>query len=322
EKHRLSHRLTGHRMSLVHFMHPHGGDKQQNAAQGKQSLKSGHSDEVDQPVRFSAVDLVKPQQDVESQELEEVLEEIEENEPLDLSWPPTTSKRLMYVLLAPIIFPLAFTLPDVRRPERKVCFVWTFAGSIVWIAFFSYNMVWWANVSGVTIGIPDEVMGLTVLAAGTSVPDLITSVIVARKGFGDMALSSSVGSNLFDITVGLPVPWLLYSAVNEGAPYKVSSKGLLCSIFLLFGMLVAVVICIAVSGWKMNRFLGFSMLFLYNIFIVVAVLLEYSVLKCPNAAYIFTIKTVLLYFFNLKYYNYNGMFDDCRNIYLYKYRVI
>jgi len=45
-------------------------------------------------------------------------------------------------------------------------------------------------------------MGLTFLAAGTSIPDLITSVLVARKGFGDMAVSSSIGSNLFDVTIG------------------------------------------------------------------------------------------------------------------------
>ena len=95
-------------------------------------------------------------------------------------------------------------------------------------------MVWWATVTGETFGIPPEVryhvyimscfnnknvptlmyrgpnlffsffkvMGLTFLAAGTSIPDLITSVIVARKGFGDMAVSSSVGSNIFDVTVG------------------------------------------------------------------------------------------------------------------------
>ena len=47
-----------------------------------------------------------------------------------------------------------------------------------------------------------QVMGLTFLAAGTSIPDLLTSVIVAKKGFGDMSVSSSVGSNLFDVTVG------------------------------------------------------------------------------------------------------------------------
>ena len=65
------------------------------------------------------------------------------------------------------------------------------------------------------MGISEEIMGLTILAAGTSIPDLITSVIVARKGLGDMAVSSSVGSNIFDITIGYerrsPEP-------NHGAP--------------------------------------------------------------------------------------------------------
>ena len=63
-------------------------------------------------------------------------------------------------------------------------------------------MVWWAKEISMTMGIDDEIMGLTVLAAGTSIPDLITSVLVARKGYGDMAVSSSVGSNLFDVTIG------------------------------------------------------------------------------------------------------------------------
>ena len=52
------------------------------------------------------------------------------------------------------------------------------------------------------LGIPATVMGLTFLAAGTSVPDLITSVIVAKQGHGDMAVSSSIGSNIFDVCVG------------------------------------------------------------------------------------------------------------------------
>ena len=58
-------------------------------------------------------------------------------------------------------------------------------------------------------------MGLTILAAGTSIPDLITSVIVAKKGFGDMAVSSSVGSNIFDITVGLVI--LPFTTIWPGA---------------------------------------------------------------------------------------------------------
>ena len=82
-------------------------------------------------------------------------------------------------------------------------------------------MVEWAEIVGATFGIPDALMGLTVLAAGTSVPDLLSSVIVARRGQGDMAVSSSVGSNIFDILVGLPVPWIIYSAVNSAKPVEV-----------------------------------------------------------------------------------------------------
>uniref|UniRef100_F1LFJ1 Sodium/potassium/calcium exchanger 1 n=1 Tax=Ascaris suum TaxID=6253 RepID=F1LFJ1_ASCSU len=99
------------------------------------------------------------------------------------------------------MLPLYFTLPDAKRTSSKRFFIVTFIGSIFWIAFFSYLMVWWANTIGETLGISNEIMGLTVLAAGTSVPDLITSVIVARKGLGDMAVSSSIGSNLFSTFV-------------------------------------------------------------------------------------------------------------------------
>ena len=53
-------------------------------------------------------------------------------------------------------------------------------------------------------------MGLTFLAAGTSVPDLITSVLVAKQGKGDMAVSSSVGSNIFDVTVGYIVTSIVH----------------------------------------------------------------------------------------------------------------
>ncbi|GFW15765.1 hypothetical protein TNCV_3582631 [Trichonephila clavipes] len=143
-----------------------------------------------------------------------VEEEEEGDKPLDISWPDTWHKRLNYVLLAPIIYPLYFTLPDTRKPEKRKYFYITFIGSILWIAVFSYLMVWWASLVGETAGIPNEVMGLTFLAAGTSIPDLITSVLVARKGFGDMAVSSSVGSNIFDVSVGEQFRNGLFSVVT------------------------------------------------------------------------------------------------------------
>ncbi|XP_060093206.1 sodium/potassium/calcium exchanger 2 isoform X1 [Heteronotia binoei] len=208
-------------------------------------------------------------------------EEEENDEPLSLAWPDTNRKRLTYLLILPIVLPLWITLPDVRNPKSKRFFPVTFFGSISWIAIFSYLMVWWAHQVGETIGISEEIMGLTILAAGTSIPDLITSVIVARKGLGDMAVSSSVGSNIFDITVGLPLPWLLFAMFNNFVPVKVSSNGLFCAIVLLFIMLLFVIISIACSKWNMNKILGFTMFGLYFMFLIVSVLLEDRIIMCP-----------------------------------------
>uniref|UniRef100_A0A8C3B011 Sodium/potassium/calcium exchanger 1 n=1 Tax=Cyclopterus lumpus TaxID=8103 RepID=A0A8C3B011_CYCLU len=212
---------------------------------------------------------------------EEEEEGEEETEPLSLEWPETRRKQATYLFLLPIVFPLWLTLPDVRKPESKRYFAGSFIGSIMWIGIFSYMMVWWAHQVGETIGISEEIMGLTILAAGTSIPDLITSVIVARKGLGDMAVSSSVGSNIFDITVGLPVPWLIYTLLHDGEPVAVSSNGLFCAIVLLFLMLLFVIISIAACRWNMSRRLGLTMFFLYFVFLVLSVMLEDRILVCP-----------------------------------------
>ena len=128
-------------------------------------------------------------------------------------------------------------------------------------------MVWWAEVFGIVCYIPTVVMGLTFLAAGTSVPDLLTSVLVAREGKGDMAVSSSVGSNIFDVLVGLPLPWLLRSISLGGAPVRVTAGTLVLSIIILFVMLVAVITTIAVCKWKMTKGLGATMFTLYAVFV-------------------------------------------------------
>uniref|UniRef100_A0A8C6T3S6 Sodium/calcium exchanger membrane region domain-containing protein n=1 Tax=Neogobius melanostomus TaxID=47308 RepID=A0A8C6T3S6_9GOBI len=207
--------------------------------------------------------------------------ETEEDQPLSLSWPDTYRKRFTYLFIMPIVLPLWITLPDVRKPASKKFFPVTFVGSICWIAGFSYLMVWWAHQVGETIGITEEIMGLTILAAGTSIPDLITSVIVARKGLGDMAVSSSVGSNIFDITVGLPFPWLLWSMLSDFESIRVSSNGLFCAIVLLFLMLLFVIISIAACKWRMSKLLGFIMFLLYLVFVVVSVMLEDRIITCP-----------------------------------------
>lgn len=202
-------------------------------------------------------------------------DEDEDEPPLDMSWPGTMGARIFYVIKFPLLAFMCITLPDVRRPKLWKLFPITFLLSIIWIAGLTFLMVWWTETIGNTIGIPIEVMGLTFLAAGTSVPDLITSVVVARQGFGDMAVSSSIGSNIFDVTVGLPVPWLIKSLITSMEPVIVESQGLFCSTFMLFCMLICVVATIAANRWMMSKSLGIVMFSLYLIFLCITLLMLY-----------------------------------------------
>merc|ERR1740123_1172291 len=163
-----------------------------------------------------------------------------------------------------------FTVPDVRRKQPcgdcwKNWFLITFVLAIVWIAVFSSIMVQCSEIVGEWSGIDYRILALTLIASGTSVPDLMTSVIVTLQGHGDMAISSSIGSNIFDVTVGMPVPWLLYSMVNNGAGIPVNStpRTMITQIGSLIGMLIAVVLSIRCTGWVLSRTLGTLMLILY-----------------------------------------------------------
>ncbi|XP_072237256.1 sodium/potassium/calcium exchanger 1-like [Leuresthes tenuis] len=256
--------------------------KAEEAAAGGSEVSEG-SGEEESGGEGSGDSSESEEEDDEEEDKDENEEEKEEgeNEPLSLGWPETPRKRATYLFLLPIVFPLWLTLPDVRNLASRRFFAIAFIGSIFWIGIFSYLMVWWAHQVGETVGISEEIMGLTILAAGTSIPDLITSVIVARKGLGDMAVSSSVGSNIFDITVGLPVPWLIYTSLHGGMPVTVSSNGLFCAIVLLFLMLLFVIISIAICRWKMSKMLGLTMFGLYFVFLVLSVMLEDRIIICP-----------------------------------------
>ena len=114
-------------------------------------------------------------------------------------------------------------------------------------------------------------MGLTLLAAGTSVPDMLSSVAVARRGFGDMAVSSSIGSNIFDLNFGLALPWFLYG-VTVG-PVEIQTKGLTVSVLTLFIMVGLVITTIHFGGWKLTPKLGNVMFGLYAAYMVMALLM-------------------------------------------------
>lgn len=58
------------------------------------------------------------------------------------------------------------------------------------------------------------------LSPSPSLQDAISSILVARDGFGDMAVSNAIGSNVFDINLGLGLPFLIRTIIDKGAAFS------------------------------------------------------------------------------------------------------
>jgi K+-dependent Na+/Ca+ exchanger-like protein len=155
-----------------------------------------------------------------------------------------------------------------------------FSISIGFLAVFSHLMVESAVGVAMFLNIPSVIIGLTILAVGTAVPDLLASVNVAKKGKGDMAISNAVGSNIFDITVGLGVPWF-FLILLTGNQVEVVTENLSSSIVLLFATVVALIFLLIAKRWEIGRYAGILLILSY-VFYLLTQLGVVSISLCFN----------------------------------------
>ncbi len=158
---------------------------------------------------------------------------------------------------------------DLFIPNPEKNYLISFVISIILIAVTSYFMVESAVLVATILNIPKAIIGLTVLALGTSVPDLISSVIVAKKGKADMAVSNAVGSNVFDIFIGLGLIYVVYFLIiNRSATFvPIDTHNLISGVLLLFGTVIALVILLMMQKWKLGRYSGFFLISLYALYL-------------------------------------------------------
>ncbi|XP_011939123.1 PREDICTED: sodium/potassium/calcium exchanger 4 isoform X5 [Cercocebus atys] len=105
----------------------------------------------------------------------------------------------------------------------------------------------------------------------------------SMPGLGDMAVSNTIGSNVFDILVGLGVPWGLQTmVVNYGSTVKINSRGLVYSVVLLLGSVALTVLGIHLNKWQLDRKLGVYVLVLYAIFLCFSIMIEFNVFTFVN----------------------------------------
>lgn len=179
-------------------------------------------------------------------------------------FPKSFSQSLTWILGFFIILIYDIFTPQYLNQNHTNFFnIMRFFLSIILLGILSYILVWMVCIIGSTFNIPDCVMGMTFLAAGSSIPDVMASVIVSKKGNANMSVANAVGSNVFDMLC-LGLPWFIKTAfVNPGSTVEIQNQSPILSTGLLFGSMIYSLTMLYLNNWKLTKRLGFMFIFTY-----------------------------------------------------------
>ncbi len=140
---------------------------------------------------------------------------------------------------------------------KAIAFTVVGLGLIVWGSNTTVNA---ATKIAQVLGLSERFIGLTIVALGTSLPELFTSVMAARKGNADIAIGNIVGSNIFNIlfVVGL-------SSVIIPVPF---AEGFRFDALAATFAAVLLLVC-SLKGRKLNRYAGILMLLSYVVYFAI-----------------------------------------------------
>ncbi len=128
--------------------------------------------------------------------------------------------------------------PDM--PQHRAT-IWMVLGLIVLIAS-SRLLVWSAIALATQLGVSDLVIGLTIVAIGTSLPELAASIASVRRGEDELAIGNIIGSNLFNLLAVLGIAAVI-------APFSVAGVSLARD----YGIMTAFMLSIAIIGFAVGK---------------------------------------------------------------------
>ena len=125
---------------------------------------------------------------------------------------------LFFLVFVYYLIKMARNKIEVDQEEKymslKKAIIFTIIG-IVSIVLGSNLVVDNAASIAKTIGVSEKLIALTIIALGTSLPELVTSITATRKGEYDIAIGNVVGSNIFNIGIVLGIPIAILGGINQ-----------------------------------------------------------------------------------------------------------
>lgn len=110
------------------------------------------------------------------------------------------------------------------------------------------------------IGLSERVIALTVIAFGTSLPELVTTIVSAKKGEQDLLIGNIIGSNIFNICVVLGIPVVIFGTISPTSFQMLDLILLILSSFMLW--------LFAETKKTITRWQGITMLLVFAVYYV------------------------------------------------------
>ena len=123
-----------------------------------------------------------------------------------------------------------------------------------------------AEYLAIQIGMSEALVGLTVVSFGTSLPELVTSLVAAKKGESDLALGNVVGSNIINVS-------LILGSVGLISQAPISNVILTDTIILSVFTMIFIICCLRKK--KINRPLGIVFVSMYIAYLLFAIIRNY-----------------------------------------------
>ncbi|CAH1738953.1 unnamed protein product [Aphis gossypii] len=179
---------------------------------------------------------------------------------------------IWWTICLPVNLMLWATIPNCRT--KRTLYPITFVVSIIWISVITYILSWFLTICGDTFHVSDVVMGIGVLAVGSSIPEAVSGIINAQNGEGSMSISSALGSNTMDILLCLGLPWLVKCTLPpsmNGRPVTLQTDTLFFNCMCMIISVVILNVAAAISGYKMHK--PFGIMCLVGQIVVIAALI-------------------------------------------------
>ena len=146
-------------------------------------------------------------------------------------------------------------------PKQIVMFIIGIAAIVVG----SKLLIEYGSEIALLLGVPSAIIGVTMVAIGTSLPELITTLTAIRKKESSMSIGNIVGANIIDLAMILPI-----CSVVSGGKLTIAEQSYALDMPICFAMTLIAVLPPLIKG-KLYRWQGILMLALYAVYVVILV---------------------------------------------------